>query len=112
MVTDHKLHPAPMRFESMLQGDVPKGREGKHKHIVEELLSDLSQLEDGRALKIPLSELPDSKENIRSALSRATRQREIEIATSSDEEFLYVWKPKIESSENGNGHGKIYQQPG
>lgn len=83
----------PMRFESMLQGDVPKGRDGKHKKIVVQLLSDLSQLEAGSALKIPLSELPDSKENIRSALGRATKQLGIEIATSSDEDFLYVWKP-------------------
>jgi hypothetical protein len=39
-----------------------------------------------------LAELPDTKENIRSALSRATRQRNIDIATSSDENCLYVWK--------------------
>jgi hypothetical protein len=83
----------PMRFESMLQVDVPKGRDGKHKKIVLQLLNDISQLESGSALKVPLAELPDSKENIRSALSRATKQRGIDIATSSDEEFLYVWKP-------------------
>jgi hypothetical protein len=82
----------PMRFGSMLQADVPKGRDGKHKKIVLQLLSDLSQLEPGLALKIPLAELPDSKENIRSALSRATKQHQIDIATSSDEDFLYVWK--------------------
>jgi hypothetical protein len=46
------------------------------------------------ALKVPLSALPDTKENIRSALSRATRQKGIDIATSSDEDFLYVWKPE------------------
>lgn len=60
-----------MNFESILQEDVPKGRDGKHKHIVMQLLSDLEQLEDGPALKIPLTELPDTKENIRSALNRA-----------------------------------------
>jgi len=48
-------------------------------------------LEDGSALKIPLLDLPDSKENIRSALNRATRQRGRCVATSSDAEFLYVW---------------------
>jgi hypothetical protein len=94
MGTNHKVQTSPMRFESMLQTDVPKGRDGKHKSIVDDLLNDLSQLQEGSALKIPLSALPDSKENIRSALSRATRQREIDIATSSDDEFLYVWKPK------------------
>jgi hypothetical protein len=82
-----------MKFESMAQSDVPKGRDGKHKRIIEQLLSDISQLQDGKALKVPLSALPDSKENVRAALSRATRQKSIDIATSSDEEFLYVWKP-------------------
>ncbi|MGA7707590.1 MAG: hypothetical protein WCD77_07370, partial [Acidobacteriaceae bacterium] len=81
-----------MKFESMLQTNVPKGREGKHKRIVELLLNDIGQLKKGSALKVPLSELPDTKENVRAALSRATRQRGIDIATSSDDDFLYVWK--------------------
>jgi hypothetical protein len=84
----------------MLQTDVPKGRDGKHKQIVLQLLSDISQLEPGAALKVPLAELPDTKENIRSALSRATRQQGIDVATSSDEEFLYVWKPDASSNAN------------
>ena len=59
----------------------------------------LNSLSDGSALKIPLSELPDSKENIRSALNRATRQRGIEVATSSDDEFLYVWNVEPDSGK-------------
>ncbi len=79
-------------FTSIDQVDVPKGRDGKHKDIITVLLSDIEGLAEGRALKIPLNELPDSKENIRSALNRATRQRGIEVSTSSDAEYLYVWK--------------------
>ena len=81
-----------MRFKSVLQADVPKGRDGKHKRIITQLLSDIAQLTDGSALKIPLTDLPDSKENIRSALSRAANQKNLDITTSSNEEFLYVWK--------------------
>ena len=81
-----------MRFTSVSQADVPKGRDGKHKQIITQLLSDIAQLDLGSALKIPLDELPDSKENIRSALSRAATQQRISIATSSNEEFLFVWK--------------------
>jgi len=81
-----------MNYQSIEQADVPKGRDGKHKRVVKQLMSDLEQLEAGRALKIPLAELPDTKENIRSALNRATRQKGIEVATSSDAEFLYVWR--------------------
>jgi len=83
-----------LRYQSIMQSDVPKGRDGKHKRIVTEILSDIEQLETDRALKIPLTALPDSKENIRSALNRATRQRGMEIATSSDAEFLYIWKAR------------------
>jgi hypothetical protein len=86
-----------MKFESIAQLDVPKGRDGKHKQIVSQLLSDIDQLGTGAALKIPLSALPDSKENIRAALNRATRQKGIDVATSSDAEFLYVWKAESES---------------
>jgi hypothetical protein len=86
-----------MNFKSILQRDVPKGRDGKHKLIVTQLLDDLARLDVGTALRIPLSELPDSKENIRSALNRATRQRGLEVATSSDSEFLYVWNEEVPS---------------
>ena len=83
---------APMKFESVLQVNVPKGRDGKHKKIITQLLSDIAQLSAGQALKIPLEELPDTKQNVRSALSRAATQQGINLATSSNEEFLYVWK--------------------
>jgi hypothetical protein len=92
MATSNSPKTPVMRFESMLQSDVPTGRNGKHKEIVTQLLKDIEQLEAGNALKVPLDELPDSKENIRSALNRATRDRGMQVATSSDEEFLYVWK--------------------
>lgn len=86
-----------MKFESILQLDVPKGRDGKHKQIVTQLLNDIEQLPAGSALKVPLSALPDSKVNIRSALNRATRQRGINVSTSSDHEFLYVWRVEPET---------------
>jgi len=85
------------RFETVSQADVPKGRDGKHKKIISQLLSDIEQLDPGAALKIPLSELPDSKENIRSALSRAAIQKGLSLATSSNAEFLYVWKSQENS---------------
>jgi len=91
-MSEKDSNPQHMNFQSILQAEVPKGRDGKHKSIVTKLLSDLTHLADGSALRIPLSDLPDSKENIRSALNRATRQQGMEVATSSDADFLYVWK--------------------
>jgi TusA-related sulfurtransferase len=56
------------------------------------LLEGIEQLKQGSALKVPLAELPDTKENIRSALSRATKQKNLDVATSSDDNYRYVWK--------------------
>ena len=97
MAPNSEAKAPPQRFPSILQVDVPKGRDGKHKEIVTQLLADLERLERGSALKVPLSELPDTKENIRSALNRATRQRGMEVATSSDAQNLYLWKVEPEA---------------
>jgi hypothetical protein len=80
-----------MNFSHMRQLDVPQGRNGKHKRIVTKILSDLDQVQDGVALKVPLAELTESKEKVRSALNRATRKRGRSVATASDDAFLYVW---------------------
>jgi hypothetical protein len=88
----NQIQPSPMKFTSVLQTDVPKGRDGKHKRIIVQLLNDVAQLAVGSALKIPLAELPDTKENIRSALSRAARQNGLNLSTSSNDEFLFIWK--------------------
>lgn len=92
MLQNSDLKASKSCFQSIPQVDVPKGREGKHKQIISRLLSDLEQLATDRALQIPLSALPDCKENIRAALNRATRQRGIDVATSSDPHYLYVWR--------------------
>ena len=81
-------------FKTMLQVNVPQGRKGKHNQIVSEILSDLAQLKDGSALKIPLKDLAESKENVRSALNRATHNAGLNVATAADENFLYVWNVK------------------
>ncbi len=70
---------------------VPTGRNGKHNAIVKELLAKLEDLETGHALKVRLSELPDNKVNIRSALSRETRKLRKNVATAADADFLYLW---------------------
>jgi len=55
-------------------------------------LSRVDLLAPGKALKVPLTALPDSKANIRSALHRATRRMGVSVATSSDARNLYLWK--------------------
>jgi hypothetical protein len=55
------------------------------------MLKDLDSLKEGSALKIPLAELAESKEKVRSALNRATRKVGRKVATASDATYLYVW---------------------
>jgi hypothetical protein len=83
-----------MNFKTMPQSSVPQGRNGKHKTIVSKILSDLDQVSDGTALKVPLAELSERKERVRSALNRATRKAGRKVATATDPDFLYVWNER------------------
>ena len=78
-------------FKTLDLGDVPHSRAGKHKAIVTMILRDLDGLKAGAALRVPLVELGNTKENVRSALNRATRSAKLNVATATDESFLYVW---------------------
>jgi hypothetical protein len=82
---------APLRYRTMLQTDVPQGRNGKHKPVISLIIEDLDRLKDGSALKVPLSELKEGKAKVRSALNRAARKAGRTVVTASDSEFLYVW---------------------
>jgi hypothetical protein len=86
-----KARDGEMRFKIMVQADVPQGRNGKHKQIITAILHDLDNLQADAAIKVPLSELAESKEKVRSALNRASRKARLKVATASDAEFLYVW---------------------
>lgn len=79
------------RFKSIDRTAVPHGRNGKHKNVVTAILRDLDALKDESALRIPFKDLGDTKENIRSAISRAARKASRVVATAADENFLYIW---------------------
>jgi len=82
---------APAHFKTMAQVSVPQGRKGKHQQIVSIILNDLDALKDGSAIKVPLADLTESKEKVRSALNRATRKAGRTVATASDASYLYIW---------------------
>jgi hypothetical protein len=84
-----------MHFKTMVQTEVPQGRNGKHKQIVSTILKDLDSLEAGSAIKVPLADLADSKEKVRSALNRATRKASRRVSTASDTTYLYVWNESL-----------------
>ena len=104
-----KTNPAIPHFKTMAMVDVPRSRSGKHKKIVSAILRDLDDLGEGVAFKVPLADLGDTNENVRSALNRATRKSGRNVATATDDDFLYVWnvlKPEPSSGTRPNGKGK------
>lgn len=105
-----KTNPATAHFKTMALVDVPRSRNGKHKKIVTAILHNLDELGEGAAFRVPLADLGDIKENVRSALNRATRKSGRDVATATDENFLYVWNvAKLDQSEGTRpkGQGKL-----
>jgi hypothetical protein len=99
MAGKEKNRPLLMRFPCAPQADVLRTKNSKYKQIISQLLHDLELLDYGEALRVPLSELPDRRENVRSALNRAAVQRGMHVTTSGDRDYLYVWKLSTNTNE-------------
>lgn len=81
------------QFESIARSAVPTNRKSKHHEIVEKILREVDGLKAKRALRIPRGALGEAKiEHIRAALSRASAKSKIDLATSVDDNYFYVWR--------------------
>jgi hypothetical protein len=81
------------RFESINRIDVPRTRKSKHYEIVEDILQQMGDLRSKKALKIPRTALrPATLAHIRAALVRGAARQKMTVATSSDDEYFYVWR--------------------
>jgi len=95
------------KYESVSLPELRQGRLGKHHELVENILRQLRDLPEGRAIKIPLNTVNGlSKANLRSALVRAASSRGIPVSTYSDRDNFYVWSrtrstAKYERKRNG-----------
>src|SRR5579864_641686 len=90
-------------YEAVNQDEVPRGRKGKHRKAVLDILNDLARLKPKQAIKVPLSSLNGEKmQNLRSALNRVTREKNLPVVTSSDEKFLYVWQADSSGKPNAS----------
>ena len=70
-----------------------RSRRGKHHNLLLRIMEDLRKSQSGFAVKIPLASIGDvSVLNLRSAIGRAAAKEEINVSTSSDDEYFYVWK--------------------
>ena len=80
------------KYESVSLPELRQGRLGKHHELVENILKQLRDVADGRAIKIPLDTVNGlSKANLRSALVRAASSRGTPVSTYSDNDNFYVW---------------------
>lgn len=77
------------------QGDQPFSRSGseqaKHRSFFKLVFDDLESLEADWALKMPLSDLPDSGANTLTLLHSAARKKGMCLEVRADRDFLYVW---------------------
>lgn len=81
------------QFQAIDLAAVPHTRNSKHRNIVEKILQEVGDLRGNKALKVPRAALGGAKiENIRAALSRACARQNLGLATSSDDEYLYIWR--------------------
>jgi 5'-3' exonuclease len=75
----------------------------KHRKAVSCILGDLSKLKAEEAVQIPLSSLNGLKmQNLRSALNRVTRDKNIPVVTSSDDKDMYVWRADSSKTTGAN----------
>jgi len=93
--------PASLHFPSIPLTRANR-RSGKHYKIVSDVLSDLVKLDSYSAIKIDLAAVGKKKANLRAALHRAAKQKKVDLATSSDEKHLYVFRssPRLQQKSD------------
>jgi hypothetical protein len=104
-------HHEPLHFTSKLIASIPHGRKGKHNLIVAKILSDLDRLDTKTAILVPLDGMGGEKmENVRSALNRATKQKQIAVATSTDDKYFYIWRAETRKTQPATAPEKTNHQ--
>jgi hypothetical protein len=90
----------PFHFANKLITSIPHSRKGKHNLIVAKILADLDRLDMETAILVPLDGLNGEKmENVRSALNRATKQKKMSVATSTDDKYFYIWRTELKKAK-------------
>jgi hypothetical protein len=80
-------------YDTVEIAEVPRGRRGKHHSTVENILADVAGLKDGSALRVPLDSFGRVKlANVRAAIGRAAKQRDLSIMTTSNAKHLFIWR--------------------
>ena len=80
-------------FETVPTAGLKRSRKGKHHDLMRRIIEDLRKSRPGFAVKIPLSSAEGVPVlNLRSVIVRTAAKENIKVATSSDDEYFYVWR--------------------
>jgi hypothetical protein len=80
-----------LHFPAVPLTTATSNRNGKHRRITSEILSDLKQLDEHSALKVNFVEAGVKKADLRSAVHRAAKNKNMNLVTTSDQKNLYVF---------------------
>jgi hypothetical protein len=67
------------------------GGHSKHRKIVSEILDDVSELDVYASIKVDLLQVGEKKGELRGALHRAAKKRNMTLSTTSENRYLYVF---------------------
>jgi hypothetical protein len=84
-----------LKYRQVEISGLKRGRHGKHHELVQGIVQELTTLQAGSALEIPLADVGGiGLANLRSAVHRAAASNGVEIETIADGGKFYVWKAK------------------
>jgi hypothetical protein len=93
MAQKSKSKRQPGRYRRVRVDQLNRGRKGKHHQLIQRILEQLTGLEGGAALEIPLADVGGVElANLRSAVHRASLSAGLLIETLSDQDHFYLWK--------------------
>ena len=85
-----------VKYRQVEISGLKRGRHGKHHELVQGIVQELTTLQAGSALEIPLADVGGiGLANLRSAVHRAAASNSVEIETIADDGKFYVWKAKV-----------------
>ena len=89
--------PPVAKYRQVEISALKRGRRGKHHDLVQGIVLELTTLQPGSALEIPLADVGSvGLANLRSAVHRAAASSGLNIETVADDDKFYVWNGKAE----------------
>ena len=89
---DKKNLPPRLHFAAIPLAAAANRRMGKHYKMVSQILSDLEKLDEYSALKVEFLKVGVKKADLRAAVHRAAQKKNVPLATTSDDKYLYVFR--------------------